>query len=159
MPDTGLSGAMRPEDDPGWASYAETVLAFAGLDPFEIDLSLPVPPLARRGLAARGLDGPFGLVTPCNPRGRPSSPEENAARLVRFLAELDLTGARYVRVNGCSPDRRHVERGVALAWPQGEIVALARRWEQSAIYWWDGTRFWVIGALTDAMPWPLGSMA
>lgn len=150
---------MHPEDDPGWASYAETVLAFSGPSQFEIDLSLPVPPSARGGFAARGLDGPFGLVTPCNPRGRPSSPEENEARLVRFLAELDLTGARYVRVDGCSPDRRHVERGVALVWPQGAIVALAKRWDQSAIYWWDGMRFWVVGALTDCSPWPLGSTA
>ena len=158
MPNTGPSATMRPEDDPGWASYAETVLVFAGPGEFEIDLSFPVPPAAHRDLAARGLDRPFGLVTPCNPRGRPSSPGENEARLVRFLAELDLTGARYVRVDGSSPDRRYVERGVALSWPQGEIVALAKRWEQSAIYWWDGTRFWVVGALTETAPWPLGAV-
>ena len=108
VPTTGLTGSMRPEDDPGWASYAETILAFSGPGQLEIDLSQPVPRSARSDLAARGLDRSFGLVTPCNPRGRPSSPEENEARLVRFLAELDLAGARYLRVDGLSPDRRHV---------------------------------------------------
>ncbi len=147
---------MRPEDDPGWASYAETILAFRGPAGLEIDLSLPVPPSARAELAARGLGGAFGLVTPCNPRGQPTSVQENEARLVRFLAELDQAGARYLRVDGLSPDRRHAERGVALAWPQQEILALATRWDQSAIYWWDGARFWVIGALTETQPWPLG---
>ena len=159
VPDAGIVLTMRPADDPGWASYAETILAFPGQDTLEIDLSIPVSLSAQRGLVARGLDSPFGLVTPCNPRGRPSSPEENGARLVRFLAGLGRSGTPLVRVDGLSPDRRHVEHGVALTWPQEKVVALARRWEQSAIYWWDGTRFWVVGALTDTEPWPLGGPA
>ena len=157
MPDAGPTPTMRPEDDPGWAAYAETILRFPGPALLDIDLAIPVPPAARSEFAARGLAGPFGLVTPCNPRGRRSSPGENEARLVRFLAELDRLGTRYLRVDGFSPDRRHVEHGVALAWSQEEIVALARRWQQSAVYWWDGASFWVIGALTTAEPWQLGN--
>lgn len=155
--DAGPTLTMRPENDPGWASYAETILVFPGPARLEIDLFVPVSLVACSDLAARGLDRPFGLVTPCNPRGRTSSPVENEARLVQFLAELDLMGARYLRVDGLSRDRRHVEHGVALAWPQGEVVALARQWEQSAVYWWDGACFWVIGALTNSAPWLLGS--
>jgi hypothetical protein len=154
--DGGLTPTMRPEDDPGWASYGETILAFHGPATFEIDLAIPVSPAARGELAARGLDGPFGLVTPCNPRGRESSPEENEARLVQFLTELELAGTEYRRVDGFSRDRRRIEPGVALAWPQGDVLALAKAWQQSAIYWWDGTRFWVVGALTDSSPWALG---
>jgi hypothetical protein len=157
-PDTGVAGRMRPEDDPGWASYAETILYFPGPDPLEIDLRVPVPSAARRTLAALGLTGTFGLVTPHNPRGRRSSPGENDVRLRRFLAELEHTGTRFVPVDGCSPDRRHVEHGVALAWSQGDVVALAERWEQSAIYWWDGDRFWVVGALTVTPPLALGAV-
>jgi Protein of unknown function (DUF3293) len=149
-------GVMRPEDDPGWAAYGETILVFAGTPPLEIDLRRTPRAEERRGLALRGLDGSFGLVTPCNPRGHRAPPEENAALLLRFLAELDAHGKRYVRVDGVSPDRRHVERGVALAWSRSDVLALARTWQQSAVYWWDGASFWVIGALTDAAPWRLG---
>jgi hypothetical protein len=148
---------MRPEDDPGWASYADTILAFPGADPLEIDLRTPPGPDVCRALADRGLCGSFGLVTPQNPRGRRSSSEDNAARLDRFLAQLDRQGARYLLVDGLSRDRQHAERGVALAWSQEDVVALARAWDQSAIYWFDGEHFWVIGALTLVEPWRLGA--
>lgn len=150
---------MRPEDDPGWASYGETILRFPGPDALEIDLSRPVGPAARAQLAALHLAQPFGLVTPENPFGRRSSPEENDQRLARFLDELVRRGAACQRVDGVSPDGEHVERGVALVWPQGDVVALARQWDQSAVYWWDGTRFWVVGALTQTAPVPLGGVA
>ncbi len=147
---------MRPEDDPGWAGYGRTILVFDGSPALEVDLARSPGGALRVQLAARGLDGPFGLVTPCNPRGRLISPQENDALVVRFLAELDAAGKRYVRVDGVSPDRRHVEHGVALAWSRADLLALARKWEQSAVYWWDGEAFWVIGALTSAPPWRLG---
>jgi hypothetical protein len=60
-----------------------------------------------------------------------------------------------VRVDGLSRDRRRVEVGVALPWPMAAVRDLARRWEQSAIYWYDGSAMWVIGALTEAPPWRL----
>jgi hypothetical protein len=146
---------MRPEDDPGWASYAETHLVIHGPVPVRIDLAHPLGPREGAGLVASGLPGTFGLVTPENPFGHPSDAAQNAERLARFLAEL---GPRpHVRVDGVSPDGAHVEHGVALAWPCAEVVALAERWEQSAIYWFDGQAFWVVGALTVAAPWRLGS--
>jgi len=147
---------MLPQDDPGWASYGETVLRWHTVPPLAIDLARDVEPTQRDALHRLGLGASFGLVTPCNPFGRRSDPEENAGRLRRLLAQLDAAGTRYLRVDGCSPDGVHVEPGVALAGSKEEIIALARRWEQSAIYWWDGARFWVEGALTKAAPWPLG---
>ncbi len=155
--ESGRLVAMRPDDDPGWASYGDTLLRFPGPEPLEIDLRVPVSGRVRDALAVRGLGQSFGLLTPENPRGRRTSPEDNADRWVRFLTELDSTGTWYVRADGCSRDGRHVEHGVALLWSQGEIVALARQWEQSAIYWWDGARFWVVGALTVAAPWLVGA--
>lgn len=146
---------MRPADDPSWASYATTILRVHAPEPFEIALDRPVPPPARAALAAAGLAGPFGLVTPCNPRGRPATDAENRARLAAFHAELRRDGHAWIRVDGLSPDRRHAEEGVALAWSADAVRALARRWDQSAIYWWDGTAFWVLGALTEAAPWRL----
>jgi hypothetical protein len=147
---------MRPEDDPAWASYAETILIFHGDPQLEVDLARPVTPAVRDALVRQGLPGPFGLLTPCNPRGRRTDATENDARLARFLAALDRDGIEYVRVDGVSPDRQHREPGVALRLPQADVIDLARGWEQSAIYWWDGERFYVLGALTRTEPWPMG---
>jgi len=149
------AGARSPVDDPSWASYGETILHVHGTPPFEIDLARPVRTEQRAALAAVGLIGAFGLVTPCNPRGHVTDGATNAARLRAFHQALRDTDTSWVRVDGLSPDRLHVEEGVALAWPVEAVEALARAWDQSAIYWWDGEAFWVRGALTHAVPWRL----
>ncbi|MGD9573324.1 MAG: DUF3293 domain-containing protein [Thermoleophilia bacterium] len=147
------SAVMRPEDDPGWASYAETVLAFhlPGLP--RVDLARPIGAAALATFRRAGLPGTFGLLTPENPRGRTVSIAENDARWARFLGGA---GRDAVRVDGWDPAGTRCERGVALPWPRAEVVALAVAWEQSAIYWYDGAEVWVIGALTQSVPWPLG---
>jgi hypothetical protein len=151
----GTAGGLSPADDPSWGSYGETILRVHGAIPFEIDLAVPVGALQREALAAAGLAGPFGLVTPCNPRGHVADAATNTARLTAFHQALREVGAQWVRVDGLSADRAHVEEGVALRWPVEAVEALARAWEQSAIYWWDGEAFWVRGALTQAPPWRL----
>ncbi len=146
---------MRPGDDPGWSAYAGTILLVHGPVPAEIDLSRPIGAKERAVFLAAGLPGCFGLVTAENPRGRNADPAENAVRRARLDAELAAAGPRPVRVDGLSRDRRRVEIGVALAWPLEGVRQLARRWDQSAIYWYDGDAMWVIGALTEADPWRL----
>ena len=61
-------------------------------------------------------------------------------------------GYRFVSVDACSPDRTHCERSVAVMMPQEKAIALARELEQVAIFWFDGKRFWIIGALMEAEP-------
>lgn len=146
---------MRPADDPGWSSYAETILVVHGGSPIEVPLSRPITERERSAFRAAGLPGSFGLVTPDNPFGRPATEAINADRRQRFHAELAARGTAAVRVDGLSPDRQHREVGVALPWPLDDVLVLARRWEQSAIYWFDGEAMWVIGALTVAAPWKL----
>ena len=146
---------MRPADDPGWASYAETILLVHGPSPQEVDLARPLGARERAVFRAAGLPGPFGLVTSDNPRGRDSTPAENAARRERFAAALAARGVSPVRVDGLSRDRSRAEVGVALPWPMEEVRQLAREWDQSAIYWYGGEAMWVIGALTEAAPWRL----
>lgn len=147
--------ALHPADDPGWSSYAEAILVIHGSSPIEVPLSRPIGAPERTAFAAAGLPGEFGLVTAENPFGRPLSAAENAARREQLAAELAAAGETPVRVDGWSPDRLHREIGVALCWPQMAVVELARRWGQSAIYWFDGHAMWVIGALTVAPPWKL----
>ena len=36
--------------------------------------------------------------------------------------------------------------------PQDNAIALARELEQIAIFWFDGQRFWILGALLEAKP-------
>ncbi|HRP07221.1 MAG TPA: DUF3293 domain-containing protein [Gemmatimonadales bacterium] len=146
---------MIPADDPGWTAYADAILVFHTVPPFEIDLSRPISPDRRALLAGAGLGGEFGLVTAENPRGRAATPDRNRRLRAAFDAELSRHGGARLRVDGLSRDRRHCEIGVALDWPKQSVVELARRWEQSAIYWFDGAVMWVIGALTDAPPWKL----
>jgi len=154
-PANRVVATMLPREDPGWASYAQTVLRWHTKPEVAIDLARPVTADARQALRRAGLAGSFALLTPCNPRGRPADPQVNAERLRRFLSDLDAKGACYLRVDGWSPDGRHVESGVALEWSREESIVLARQWDQSAIYWYDGERFWVLGALTQVPPWPL----
>jgi hypothetical protein len=142
-------------DDPSWASYGRTILRVHAAIPFEIDLARPVRAAQRAALAVAGLPGRFGLVTPCNPRGQVVDDVTNRERLATFHQALRGADTQWIRVDGLSPDRVHVEEGVALSWPVEEVEALACTWDQSAIYWWDGEAFWVRGALTQAAPWRL----
>lgn len=146
---------MRPEDDPGWAGYAETILEVHLDPPQEVDLTRPIAARERAIFRAAGLPDAFGLVTADNPFGRPAPEAVNQQRREGLLAELASRGTVAVRVDGLSRDRRHREVGVALPWPQDAVVALARRWDQSAIYWFDGEAMWVVGALTESPPWRL----
>jgi len=146
---------MRPADDSGWSSYAETILVVHGRSPIEVPLDRPIADGGRAAFRAAGLPGSFGLVTSDNPFGRPVSDAVNAERRERFARELAAMQVTPVRVDGLSPDRLHREVGVALSWPLEQVLELARRWEQSAIYWFDGQDMWVIGALTAAPPWKL----
>jgi len=36
--------------------------------------------------------------------------------------------------------------------PQREAIALATQLEQVAIFWFDGERFWILGAYVDSDP-------
>jgi hypothetical protein len=147
---------MQPEDDPGWASYGETILRVHAAPPFEVDLARPFTDQHRRRFRAAGLPGAFGILTPENPRGRATSAATNAGRLRRFHEALAQGGHAPVPVDGLSPDRSRVEHGVALSLPRDVMLAMAEEWEQSAIYWCDGEAMWVLGALTHAEPWRLG---
>ena len=62
------------------------------------------------------------------------------------------SGNRFVDVDACSPDRTHCECSVAVIMEQREAIELARELEQVAIFWFDGSRFWILGAIVDADP-------
>ena len=143
---------LHPSDDPGWEGYGETILEVHGAVRGEVDLSRPIDVRALALFAGAGLAGTFGILTPENPLGRPATPASNAERRACLRAYLEGMRMTAVRIDGLSPDRRHREIGVAIRRPMAEVVELARRWDQSAIYWFDGRAMWVVGALTVSPP-------
>ena len=147
----------RPEEDPAWSQYPETRLEFFREPEDErpavaVDLRRPVPDDAVRALAELGLDGPFAVVTAAAPGGGAQHDAFDRARQAELdeVARTESAVAR--RVDGVSPDGRHRERSVAVRMTREDAVALGRRYQQSAIFWFDGRAFWLLGATVAAAP-------
>jgi hypothetical protein len=140
------------QHDPDWPRYPETILTFSLNPAVEIDLREIPRAQAIGDLAAAGFDKPFAVLTAFDPRGHDLSAAENEKRSRELDARLAKGGYRFVSVDACSPDRTHCERSVAVMMPQEKAIALARELEQVAIFWFDGKRFWIIGALMEAEP-------
>jgi hypothetical protein len=126
-----------------WAKYPETVLRFATNPPVSVDLRAPVSGSVCDAFLASGIDGCFAVITACNPRGENVSDDENDRRSTRLEDELSESGKRFVRVDACSPDQSHCERSIALEVPLARAVAIARRYDQLAVFWFDGAEFWI----------------
>lgn len=135
-----------------WSSYSETVLLFAGDPEMVIDLREPVPTAKKEALSAIGLDEPFAILTSHNPGGKVLGADENTRRLDELVAELRIRGLDYLLVDGCSPDRSHCERSVAIKVDRSEALRMAEHWDQIAIFWWDRERFWIYGAISPIGP-------
>lgn len=145
-----------PEDVPGWAHYATAHLHIGGGDDgLRIDLTKPLSDTTRARLRELGLTGAFGIVTAANPRGCVVSPEENDAAFTRLAHVVGATGCVTVPADGMSPDEQHRERGYAIDASRETCAAIARQFQQSAMYWFDGTRFHIVGVLARTVDIPL----
>jgi len=106
--------------------------------------------LARLG--AVGLSDPFAVITAFDPGGRDLSVAANDQRKADLDRRLTIAGHRYVDVDACSPDGSHCECSVAVVMGQSDALALAREIGQVAIFWFDGGRFWILGAIVESDP-------
>jgi hypothetical protein len=140
------------ELDPDWRNYPETILTFSTSPRVEIDLRQTVSDETLTDLKRIGLGTPFTVMTAYDPRGRDLSAAENEKRRRDLDQRLKAGGYKFVEVDACSPDRSHCECSVAVVMSQDEAVALAKELEQVAIFWFDGSRFWIVGALVEADP-------
>jgi hypothetical protein len=138
-----------------WSSYPETVLVFAGEPEMTIDLREELPPATKNALRAMGLAEPFAVLTSYNPRGENISGAENKRRFKELEAELSSAGYAFVVIDACSPDKSHCECSVVLKGDRQTALDIARRWDQVAIFWFDGGRFWIYGAISPIEPIPL----
>ena len=96
------------------------------------------------------LAAPVYLLTAYNPRGEDLPLEENERRLAELDSYLRAELVAAVRSVGASEDRSWMEPGFALL-DVGEAgaLAIARRFEQAAIYSWSAERLEVVGALDE----------
>lgn len=138
--------------DPDWPKYPETILTFATEPAVEIDLRAIPPSGALSALAKAGFGKPFAIMTAADPRGENLSLRENEERSRALALRLTHAGYKFITVDCCSPDRSHCERSVAVVMPQEKAIDLARELEQVAIFWFDGERFWIVGAMVETDP-------
>jgi hypothetical protein len=140
------------QHDPDWPRYPETILDFETTPRVEIDLREIPSDGAIASLKSAGLGQPFAIMTAFDPRGDNLSRAENETRQRELDERLRASGYQFVHVDCCSPDRSHCECSVAVTMPQDKAIDLARELEQVAIFWFDGSRFWILGALVEADP-------
>jgi len=133
--------------DPSWARYPDTVLEIYRDGTVRIDLRERLDPDDCRRLRDLGLGATFAVVTAANPRGLALGEAENHVRAELLDTEVVARGVRFLRADGVSPDGAHREVGVAVAMPLQAACELAARYEQSALFWFDGERFWIIPVL------------
>lgn len=140
------------EHDADWPRYPETILRFSFDPPLEIDLREVPSEGALSQVRAAGFGKPFVVLTAFDPRGQDLSAAENAKRKRDLDQRLKKLGYRFVAVDACSPDKSHCECSAAIIMEQDAAIALARELEQVAIFWFDGKRFWIIGAIVESDP-------
>jgi hypothetical protein len=153
---------MTDQNDEKWDAYPETVLEFT--DPrARIDLRRPISDADRRELARRGLDRPFAVITAENPCGLNAEDaasekqaeireQRNRKRMADFVAILEREGIRFQPVDGASPDGTYREHSLAVLIDRDGAIRLARQLDQLAIFWFDGTDFWLVAAELSRRP-------
>jgi hypothetical protein len=140
------------QHDPDWPRYPETVLEFATAPRVEVDLRKIPSDAEIAGLQSAGFDQTFAVMTAFDPRGENLAAAENEKRQQDLERRLRSSGYKFAEVDACSPDRSHCECSVAVVMPQEKALDLARELEQVAIFWFDGKRFWILGALVETDP-------
>lgn len=103
-------------------------------------------------MAGIGLSGAFAVLTAQNPRGENTDESVNERLAMKLHETLVSLGATFLHVDACSPDGSHCEDSVAVAVDREAATRLARELEQVAIFWFDGEKFWIVGALAGGDP-------
>lgn len=137
---------MPSSDGVGWGDFPRTVLHFADVSHPNMDLRRHASREAIRALTRHGLNGSFGVVTAHDPMGITQSVERNDALAAQLEGEIATMGVPFALLDACSPDRSHCERSIAVALSRASVVEIACRYEQLAIFWFDGRSFWIVPA-------------
>lgn len=134
----------------GWGPYPETILDFHSEPPLRIDLRQQVADAARKSLISMGFEHSFGIVTAHDPMGVVQSAAANAALDASLQAAVAECGVAQSWLDACNPDGSHCERSVAIALDLQSLIELAYRYEQLALFWYDGETFWIVPVRSTA---------
>jgi hypothetical protein len=137
----------RP-DDPAWEVYPDTVLVIRPEPAPAFEIDLRTLPDAGIGMLLKevGLEAPFAVLTACNPLGRQVGSRTNRRRTRELAERLSEVAATIVAVDGRSPDGRHCEPGYGVRLSLNEAQRIAAEFRQTALFWWDGSQFWIVEA-------------
>lgn len=101
----------------------------------------------------------FAIVTAHNPKGRRLSHYANQLAHRRLIQQIKMMGYPYRELIGQSHDGGHQELSVALACSLAQGRAIAKQFQQNAIYWVTKDKLVLHGVLFDMPPQPLGSFS
>lgn len=138
-----------PSADPSWSHYPETILHFGGRHDVAVDLRSPLPEGVRETLSTLRLSSCFAVVAASNPYGVDAGDQENGSRHAALREELENAAILNTPVTGASPDGVHREEGFAVWTSRERARDLAARYEQTAFFWFDAWKFWVVPTAVD----------
>lgn len=91
-----------------------------------------------------GFERSFGILSAQEPMGLPQPKDVDARLAATLKAEVAELGTWHVHLDACSPDRSHCECSIAIVLDLESLIALAYRYNQLAIFWFDGEGFWIV---------------
>lgn len=147
---------MNPEDDPSWRSYKLAV----------IDVGNGMVPVAERVaitgeafqiLEQHNLMPRFGVITACNPLGQAVDASTNEALSSQLRERLQQLRVRVVPCSAGAVNCSHREASFAVVMPLRSLTDLALEFRQSAIFWFEEDRFWLMPAAVQTQPVDLSS--
>ena len=130
----------------GWGDFPSTVLQFLSESPFALDLRVSIGETELAALQEAGFEHTFGIVTAHDPMGVEQPHETNAMLAAKLEANVARMNAHHVEVDACTPDSSHCEQSMAVDIDLEAAVSLASRYNQLAIFWFDGAAFWIVPA-------------
>lgn len=140
---------MLESDDPSWHAYPGTILRFTRHG-FFVDLRVPLSAETIERLRRVASGHAISVLTAFNPRGRIVAEAENLRRHEELAARLKLLGCAFTPCDGTDPAGVHIEPGFAAAIDSESSERLAKEFEQSAYFHFDGRAFWLLPAIVKA---------
>lgn len=128
--------------------YPNTVLSW--FDGSRVDLREPIGARELAAFASNGLCNAFAILSayPAPSQARPR--EQSELLTARLRAEIRALDAPCVDLVASSPCGAHTEPSVAAPLSRRDALVIARQFEQSAVFWFDGARMWI--DWTDGRP-------
>ena len=152
----GGNKQMKPEEDPSWQNYALAIIDF-GNELVPVAERVSSTGEAFQILEQHSLLPRFGVITACNPLGQTVDARINEALSSQLRERLQQLCVRVVPCSAGAADGSHREASFAVVLPLRSLTDLAIEFRQSAVFWFEEDRFWLVPAAVQAQPIDLSS--